>query len=106
MLREHIKHVTVVQQFLGQANQPVPYSGPGFAWRGYRVAGARRHRRRRRRLQRICLSGAILIDRLCVFEGTMHVEDGVVRYIGDRCRCCYRWGEQSIIIARLEKLME
>lgn len=37
----------------------------------------------------------------------MHVEDGVIRYIGDsyrRCRC--RRGKQNIIIARLEKLME
>ena len=57
----------------------MPYSGTRFAWRGYRVAGARCHRRRR--LQRIYLSGAILIDRLCVFERTMHVEDGVVRYM-------------------------
>ena len=52
------------------------------------------------------MSGAILIDRLCVFERTMHVEDSVVRYIGDSCRCCCCSGEQSIIISRLEKLVE
>lgn len=89
----------------------------GFAWRGCcRVAGTcRRHRRRcRLRLQRIYLSGAILIDRLCVFEGTMHVEDGVVRYMlrigGRTSRRCWGWdwgwGKQSIIISRLEELIK
>ena len=43
----------------------------------------------------------------------MHVEDGVVRYMlrnvggrSSRCCCRGRWGKQSIIISRLEKLME
>lgn len=113
VLREHIEHITVVQQFLGQANHPVPYFGTaGFAWRGCcRVAGTCRRHRRRRRLQRICLSGAVLIDCSCVFERTMHVKDGVVRYmlrVGGSCRCCCCCcrGKQSIIIARLEELLE